>query len=259
MKTDEQEADEATTSERRRQQRPMTRHRGPSNQNDSRASTTTGNSRSYYARSLSKHGQLLTYVVSTWCSWPGKVLVITARPERRQQRPDGPTSPRSSERTRKTESSTTNTTRQIVDLWTTRLWFGLTIACVLFHVMAMAVERSVVAILAGIVALGLAPVVYVRQQKLQRLDGTYICTNTYFGCARAADAGCFIFCSRSLRVSFLPQQQQQQPSLSSIIALRRVQNQLRQQVTRLHQENDRLSSQVRQLDRQVDRCVRTVS
>jgi hypothetical protein len=201
MKADEQEADDATTSERRRQQRPMTRHRGPSNQNDhgrnSRTTTTTGiSSRSYYARSLSKHGQLLTYVVSTWYTWPGKVLVA-AREER--QRPDGPTSPRSSRQARTTEPSTT-TTRRMVDLWTTRLWFGLIIACVLFHIMAMAVERSAATILAGIMALGLAPVVYVRQQKLQRLDRTCICTHVYSGCCAGAatDARCFFYSLLSL-------------------------------------------------------------
>jgi hypothetical protein len=183
MKADEPEVDETTTGDQRRQ-RPTPSHHGPSHQNDngrnSRASTTTTGiiSRSYYARSLSKHGQLLTYVVSTWCSWPGKVLVITASPDQRQQRPDGPTSPRSSGRERNTEPSTT--TRRIVDFWTTRLWFGLIIVCVLFHVMAMVVERSVVTILAGIVALGLAPVVYVRQQKLHRLDCTYICTHVFW-------------------------------------------------------------------------------
>lgn len=205
MKADEPE-DETTTGERRRQ-RPMTTHNGPSNQNDNgrnsrRAITTTGISRSYYARSLSKHGQLLTYVVSTWCSWPGQVLVMAARPER--QRPNGPTSPLSSGRARNTEPSTTMTKR--IDMRTTRLWLGLTIACVLFHVMAMAVERSVTTILAGIVAIGLAPVVYVRQQKLHRLDRTYMCVHTYILAAPVQRLTLDVFCtllSLTLFFSFL--------------------------------------------------------
>ena len=54
-------------------------------------------------------------------------------------------------------------------LWT-RLWQGMAGASIVVNIIAMAIEGSTVAYIAGIVAVLVAPVVIVRQFKLQNTD-----------------------------------------------------------------------------------------
>lgn len=57
-------------------------------------------------------------------------------------------------------------------LWT-RIWQGTAIGSFAFNLIAIIVEGSAVVICAGLVALGISPVVALRQEKLQHMDSTF--------------------------------------------------------------------------------------
>jgi hypothetical protein len=213
------------------------------------------------------HQRLLRFVLSVWCSFPRRVMRRLNHdddndndddPPQQQQQQKGPPE------------------RRMMSMpWTARLWQGVAAGCVLVNVVAMVVEMSAVSILAGLVALTIAPVVFLRQPKLQQhnRDGTYACVAMIRAGLLAVRADMLhLPCARrwspaidhSLILPFLPlllALTDDWPRLFILMlmdgktALRQVQNELRRQVERLHQENDQLSLQVRTLDGQVDRFV----
>jgi hypothetical protein len=117
---------------------------------------------------LSHHQRLLRFVLSVWCSFLRRVMRQLNHddddpPQQQQQQQQGPPE------------------RMIMSMpWTARLWQGVAAGCVLVNVVAMVVEMSAVSILAGLMALTIAPVVFLRQPKLQQhnRDGTYACVAT---------------------------------------------------------------------------------
>ena len=124
-------------------------------------------------------------------------------------------------------------------LWT-RIWQGAAIASVVVNLAAMAIEGSGVAIVYGIIALVIAPIVFYFQFQLQ-----------------AEGSKLLVPCeSRSgvLTIHFRPHNALLRLVLSKCAtALRAVQNQLRQEVNKLQDENNQLSANATRMEIQVDR------
>lgn len=134
-------------------------------------------------------------------------------------------------------------------IWT-RIWQGVALTSVGVNVAAMVTEASAVAIIAGLVACLIAPVVIYLQFQLQDTESTYSCVIVILSISNA-HAQCCNLCTHTLTHSLTPRVH------TESTALRTVQNELRNEVNRLHLENDKLSSEVTQLETQVGRYGRT--
>ena len=126
-------------------------------------------------------------------------------------------------------------------LWT-RIWQGAAIASFVVNIAAMAIEGTAVAIVYGIIALVIAPVVFYFQFQLQEEGSKLLvfCDPRRELCSWALTVHLCICCSNKQTTLYCT-------------ALRAVQNKLRQDVNKLQDENNQLSANATRMESQVDR------